>query len=111
MDPAIFVAITAGVAVVLLFFGLFGGRRVSPTQRSEQVAGAAADARNRGGEPATVADKRGLRASIFGSRGASGIDRVVARRDWGANLSKELARADLAIRPSEYLAIRAGAIV
>ena len=29
MEAAIFVAIIAGIAVVLLFFGLFGGRRVS----------------------------------------------------------------------------------
>ena len=112
MDPAIFVAIIAGVSVVLLFFGLFGGRRVSPTERIEQVAGAAAEARNRSGEVATAdPNRRGLRASIFGSRTASGLDRVVARRDWGANLAKELARADLTIRPSEYLTIRAGAII
>jgi tight adherence protein B len=110
MDPAFLVAIIAAIAVVLLFFGLFGGRRVSPTQRIEQVAGAAVEARSRGSEPAGSA-RRGLRASIFSSRGATGLDRVVTRRDWGANLSKELARADLTIRPSEYLTIRAGAII
>jgi tight adherence protein B len=111
MDPAIFVAIIAAIAVVLLFFGVFGGKRVSPTQRIEQVAGAAAEARSRPLDGTPAIQRRGLRASIFGSRTASGLDRVVSRRDWGANLAKELARADLAIRPSEYLAIRAGAII
>jgi tight adherence protein B len=34
----------------------------------------------------------------------------VEKRDWGANLARELARADLALKPSEFLAIRAGAL-
>jgi tight adherence protein B len=111
MTPAILVAAIAAVAVILLFFGVFGGKRISPTQRIEQVAGAAAEARNRPMDAGPAVPRRGLRASIFGSRTASGLDRVVSRRDWGANLAKELARADLAIRPSEYLAIRTGAIL
>jgi tight adherence protein B len=36
---------------------------------------------------------------------------VVERRDFGANLAREIARADLKIKVSEYLAIWAGAIV
>ncbi len=108
MDPAVLVAILAAVAVLLLFFGVFGGRRVSPTERLEQVTIAAAEARNRDRDP-----KQGktLRARLFGGRAASGVDRVVERRDWGSNMARELARADLQLRPSEYLAIRIGAIV
>ncbi len=108
MDPAVLVAILAAVAVLLLFFGVFGGRRVSPTERLEQVAIAATEARNRDRDP-----KRGktLRARLFSGRAATGVDRVVERRDWGSNMARELARADLQLRPSEYLAIRIGAIV
>ena len=36
---------------------------------------------------------------------------LVEKRDWGANLARDLARADLALKPSEFLAIRAGAII
>ncbi len=39
------------------------------------------------------------------------MDRVVEQRDWGSNMARELARADLQLRPSEYLAIRVAAIV
>jgi tight adherence protein B len=110
MEPAILVAVTAGVAVLLMVFGVFGGRRVSPTQRLEQMAGAAVEARTRRGDLPS-GDQRSLRAAVFGSRTASGLDRVVVRRDWGANLARELARADLALRPSEYLAVRVGTIM
>ena len=109
MDPAIIVAATAGVAVLLLFFGVFGGRRVSPTERIERVAGAAVEARNRqGGSPA---DRRSLRSAVFESRTLLGLDRIMERGDWGSNLARELARADLQLRPSEYLALRIGVII
>jgi tight adherence protein B len=106
MIPAVIVAILAGAAVMLLFFGLFGGRRTSPTERIEQVTQAAVQARS--SQPAA---RKGLRASIFGGRAAAGVDRVLERRDWGADTARDLARADLQLRPSEYLALRTAAIV
>jgi tight adherence protein B len=98
----------AAAAVLLLFFGLFGGRRVSPTERIEQVAVAATEARNRDGG---VSKGKSIRARLFSGRAAVAADRAVEQRDWGANMARELARADLQLRPSEYLAIRAGAII
>ncbi|CAN5552821.1 type II secretion system F family protein [soil metagenome] len=106
MEAAILVAVTAAIAVLLLVFGVFGGRRVSPTERLEQMAGAAVEARTRQAD-GQASDSRSLRSAVFGSRTASGLDRVVIQRDWGANLARELARADLALKPSEYLAVRA----
>ena len=108
MDPAVLVALLAAAAVLLLFFGLFGGRRVSPTERIEQVAVAATEARNRDG---SGAKGKTLRSRLFGGRAAVAADRAVAQRDWGANMARELARADLQLRPSEYLAIRVAAVV
>jgi tight adherence protein B len=107
MDPAVLVAIMAAAAVLLLFFGIFGGRRVSPTERLEQVAIAATEARK------TDVDRQGksLRSRLFGGRAAAGVDRVVSQRDWGSDMARELARADLQLRPSEYLAIRVAAIL
>jgi tight adherence protein B len=106
MDPAALVAIMAAAAVLLLFFGLFGGRRVSPTERIERVAVAATEARN-----PEAARKNSLRSRLFGGRAAAGVDRALEGRDWGSNMARELARADLQLRPSEFLAIRAAAIV
>jgi tight adherence protein B len=107
MQPGLIVAILAAAAVLLLFFGVFGGRRPSPTERIEQVTQAAVQARSSG----PSVPRRSLRASIFGGRAAAGVDRVVERRDWGTNMARELARADLQLRPSEYLALRTAAIV
>ena len=44
MEPAILVAIMAAAAVMLLFFGVFGGRRVSPTERIDVVSTGSAPA-------------------------------------------------------------------
>lgn len=108
MDPAVIVAFMAAAAVLLLVYGIFGGRRVSPTERIEQVAIAATEARNR---DESAARRKSLRARLFSSRTVVGMDRVVEQRDWGANMARELARADLQLRPSEYLSIRIGAML
>jgi tight adherence protein B len=107
MDTAVLVAIMAAAAVLLLFFGLFGGRRVSPTERIEQVTDAAAEARNRDDKT----QRKTLRSRLFSGRAAAGVDRAVEQRDWGSDMARELARADLQLRPSEYLALRAAAII
>jgi tight adherence protein B len=107
MDAAALVAIMAAAAVLLLFFGIFGGRRVSPTERIEQVAVAATEARNKD-KPSSA---KNMRSRLFGGRAGAAADRAVAQRDWGSNMARELARADLQLRPSEYLAIRAAAII
>ena len=109
MEPAIIVAILAAVAVILLFFGLFGGRR-SP-RRAHRAGRAARRSQARNSPEASRANRRGLRSSLFGSRSASGVDRVVERRDWGANMARGAGARRPALRPSEYLAIRAGAVV
>ena len=108
MDAAVLVALLAAAAVLLLFYGLFGGRRVSPTERIEQVAVAATEARTRDG---SASKGKTLRSRFFGGRAAVAADRAVEQRDWGANMARELARADLQLRPSEYLAIRAAAVI
>jgi tight adherence protein B len=107
MDTAALVAIMAAAAVLLLFFGLFGGRRVSPTERIEQVAVAATEARNQDSK----SDRKSLRSRFFSGRAAANVDKAVEDRDWGSNMARELARADLQLKPSEYLALRAGAVI
>jgi tight adherence protein B len=39
------------------------------------------------------------------------LNRVVEQRDFGANLARDIARADLKLKPSEFLLIWAGAVV
>src|SRR5688500_6391374 len=97
----IVVAVAAALAVLLIFYGLASGSDVSA--RLERHAS--------GKEPdAEVKQKQNLSAAIASSAAMANLNRVVERRDWGANLSRELARADLAPKPSEFLAIRAAAM-
>ena len=44
-------------------------------------------------------------------RALASLNRVVEKRDWGTNLARELARADLVLKPIEFLAIRAAAMI
>jgi tight adherence protein B len=106
------VASLAAVSVLLLFLGIFGTRRESPTERLERYARASAlAAAGAGGVATGAATRGGLRGLFSRSRTVRDIDRVVERRDWGANLARELARADLTLRPTEFLAIRIGSLI
>src|SRR3954452_15772866 len=53
----------------------------------------------------------GLAAAIQSSQALNQLNKVVEQRDFGANLARELARADLRLKPSEYLAIWAASTV
>lgn len=103
MDPlTIFVAGLAAVGVLLIFASLAGGSDVP--SRLERYAAAPA-------EKPTVEGRRDLAEMISGSATMASLNRVVERRDWGSNLARELARADVALKPTEFLAIRVGAIL
>jgi tight adherence protein B len=98
----IIVALAAALAVMLIFLGLTSGSDVSA--RLERYASSS--------QPETDPKQRqNLGELIATSSAMANLNRVVERRDWGANLARELARADLALKPSEFLAIRLAAIV
>ena len=103
------VAALAAVSVLLIFLGLFGSRSGGVNERLERYASS---------QPAEVQAPPKARSGrspigdlISGSAALANLNRSVERRDFGANLARELARADLALKPSEFLAIRVGAIV
>ena len=102
MPIAIIVAAVAAVGVLLVFVSLAGGSDVNA--RLERYAGAT---------PSTdpKQQKKDLAQLFAASAALANLNRVVERRDWGSNLARELARADVALKPSEFLAIRLGAIV
>ena len=103
MEPlTIVVAALAAVGVLLIFVSLAGGSDVNA--RLERYAAAApADA--------TEKEKRDLGQRLAASAALASFNRVVEKRDWGSNLARELARADLALKPTEFLAIRVGAML
>src|SRR4051794_40490243 len=102
MEPmTLIVAAAAAVGVLLVFISL--ASRSDVNARLERYASSPAD------RPAQT--KRDLRESLSSSSALANINRVVERRDWGSNLARELARADVALKPSEFLAIRFAAIL
>lgn len=103
MEPiAIVFAAAAAVGVLLIFVSLAGGSNVN--DRLERYAGAS---------PAEQVgeQKKDLGERVATSAALVNINRVVERRDWGTNVARDLARADVALKPGEFLAIRLAAIV
>ena len=109
MNPVVlFAALIGAVAILLIFWGLFGARRDEVQDRLERYASPGS-----ANEKTEVQQKQqqNLLVQLAGSRAFLDFNKLVEKRDWGANLARELARADLALKPSEFLAIRVGAII
>jgi tight adherence protein B len=92
------IGILAALGVLLIFAGLAGGPNVSA--RLERYASAT---QMDGGDPRTRAS---LGERIGGSGAFTNFNRVVEARDWAQSLARELARADVTLKPSEWLAVR-----
>jgi tight adherence protein B len=98
----IVVAALAAVGVLLIFVSIAG--RSGVNARLELYASAA---------PTDKPDeaKRDLGERLSSSTALASFNRVVEKRDWASNMARELARADLTLKPSEFLAIRAAAMI
>jgi tight adherence protein B len=96
--------VVAALAVLLIFAALAGGSSVN--ERLRRYAST---------QPEESADRDRARPHlgelISSSAAVNSLNRVVDSKDWGANMARELARADLALKPSEFLAVRLGAVV
>lgn len=102
-------AALAGVAILLIVIGTMGGSREQVVGRLEQYANnrsfTAQAAQQSGGERASLGQRVGQSATV------SALNRALERRTWSENVARELARADLTLRPVEYLSLRFGAII
>jgi tight adherence protein B len=103
MDPIIIATLAAG-AIILIALGiaLAGGGGVT-LERLERYA--AADKKEATGE------KTGLADLVSRSAALAQLNKVVEKRDFGANLLRDLGAADLKLKPSEYIALWASAII
>jgi len=97
----------AALAILLIAVGIaMSGSGSGINARLERYASTKPDA------PAPSASgDTGLAAALQSSQALAQLNKVVEQRDFGANLARELARADLRLKPSEYLAIWAGSTV
>ncbi len=66
---------------------------------------------SRTSRPPLPSGEGGLGAALQSSQALAQLNKVVENRDFGANLAREIARADLKLKPSEYLMIWAGLTV
>src|SRR5215203_1664830 len=101
MEPlTLIVAAVAAVGVLLVFASLASGSDVNA--RLERYAAAS---------PGDRQPRKDLGERLATSNALANINRVVEKRDYGSNLARELARADVALKPSEFIAIRFAALL
>jgi tight adherence protein B len=99
------VAAIAAVAILLIAVGIAstgGGSGVS-ARLERYAAGAKGETKKEKPE--------GLAELLAQSTALASLNRVVEQRDFGANLAREIARADLKLKPSEFLGIWAASTV
>ena len=107
MSPTILVAAVAALAILLIAAGIAtSGRGSAVAERLERYASGRQEA------PKPESTGQGPISDLIAQSSAiAALNRVVEQRDFGANIQRELARADLKLKVSEYLFIWAGAIV
>jgi tight adherence protein B len=109
VDPIVLaVAGVAAAAIFLIAIGIAtsgGGSGVSA--RLERYA----SARESGKAGSESSGQGGIAELLERSVALAQLNRVVENRDFGANLARDIARADLKLKPSEFLALWAGSIV
>ncbi|HEX8026599.1 MAG TPA: type II secretion system F family protein [Candidatus Limnocylindrales bacterium] len=105
MGVGLIVAAAAALSIILIAFGISssGGGGIT-LERLERYA-----ATGRAAIPGQKAE--GLAELVAQSAAFASLNKAVEKRDFGANLLRELGAADLKLKPSEYLAIWGGAII
>src|SRR5438034_2057241 len=100
------VAAVAALAIVVIAIGIAtSGSGSGISSRLERYASGKQDS------PKVSTGQGPISDLIAQSAALAQLNKVVEGRDFGANLSRELARADLKLKVSEYLFIWAGAVV
>jgi tight adherence protein B len=103
---ALAVAGVAALAIVLIAIGVATSSGSGISDRLERYAAKPKEA----GKAAT-GGAGGVAELIAQSATLNSLNRVVEQRDFGANLARDIARADLKLKPSEFLLIWAGSVV
>ena len=106
MPQTLIVAGIAALAILLIAVGVASSGGSGISDRLERYA----SGRGEGGK-ATAQSQGPITDLIQQSQALANLNKVVEGRDFGANLARELARADLRLKPSEYLFIWLGSIV
>jgi tight adherence protein B len=99
------VAGVAALAILLIAVGIASSGGSGISDRLERYASSKPEAKAASTGQGPISDLIAQSAAI------ANLNKVVEQRDFGANLQRDLSRADLKLKPSEFLFIWAGSIV
>jgi tight adherence protein B len=106
MPMSVVVAAVAAAAILFLALGVAtSGNSAGISRRLERYASGKEEVPKGGSGQSTIGEL------IAQSAALANLNKVVEQRDFGANLAREIARADLKLKVSEYLAIWVGTTV
>jgi len=106
MPTTVLVAAAAAGAILLIALGIaMSGRGSGITARLERYASGKEEVEKASTGQGGLADLLAQSATL------ATFNKAVEQRDFGANLAREIARADLKLKVSEYLAIWAGTTI
>ena len=106
MDPLVLgVAGVAALAILLIAVGVASSGRSGISDRLERYASGRVEG------AAGAASQGPISDLIAQSQALANLNKVVEGRDFGANLARDIARADLKLKPSEFLMIWGFSIV
>jgi tight adherence protein B len=97
--------VVAALAIIVIAAGIAMSGRSGISDRLERYAAA----RPAGG--AAASGSGGVAELLAQSQALASLNKAVEARDFWANIARDIARADLHLKPSEFLAIWAGSIV
>jgi tight adherence protein B len=108
VDPVtLAIAGAAALGILLIAVGVAGSGGSGISDRLERYAAKPSEAQKK----AAASGQGGVADMIASNQALNSLNRVVEQRDFGANLARDIARADLHLKPSEFLFIWAGSII
>lgn len=99
------VAAVAALAILTIAVGIASSGSSGISDRLERYASGKTDVKPTSTGQGPISDL------IAQSQALANLNKVVEQRDFGANLARDIARADLKLKPSEFLFIWGGSIV
>ena len=99
------VAGVAALAILLIAVGVASSGSSGISDRLERYAAGKVETKPTGSGQGAISDL------IAQSQALANLNKVVEQRDFGANLARDIARADLKLKPSEFLMIWAASTV
>jgi tight adherence protein B len=106
ITPYVVAGVTA-LAIVVIALGIAMSGRSGISDRLERYA----SARPQGGGAAGASGSGGVAELIAQSQALASLNKAVEARDFWANIARDIARADLHLKPSEFLGIWAGSTI